>query len=56
MNQRPTSRTQPDALAVTIHDPLADAFRRWGYLQSDLDPMGRIAPFEHPDLADARGA
>ncbi len=56
MNQRPTSRTQPDALAVTSHDPLADAFRRWGYLQADLDPMGRIAPFEHPDLADARAS
>jgi 2-oxoglutarate dehydrogenase E1 component len=34
-------------------DPLAEAFRRWGYLQADLDPMGRLAPLEHPELADA---
>jgi 2-oxoglutarate dehydrogenase E1 component len=27
-----------------------DAFRRWGYLQADLDPLGRLVPQEHPDL------
>lgn len=54
MNQRPTSRTRQDAITVPAHDPLADAYRRWGYLQADLDPMGRIEPFEHPDVADAR--
>ena len=35
------------------HDPLADAFRRWGYLAANLDPLNRIVPFEHPDLAEA---
>jgi 2-oxoglutarate dehydrogenase E1 component len=35
------------------HDPLAAAFRRWGYLQADLDWLGRMKPFEHPDIADA---
>jgi len=34
-------------------DPLAEAFRRWGYLAADLDPLGRLVPFEHPDLRDA---
>ena len=34
-------------------DPLADAFRRWGYLAADLDPLGRLVPYEHPDVRDA---
>ncbi|HKY31498.1 MAG TPA: 2-oxoglutarate dehydrogenase E1 component [Candidatus Polarisedimenticolia bacterium] len=25
-------------------DPVADAFRRWGWLQADLDPLGRLPP------------
>ncbi len=54
MNQRPTSRSQHDTITVPVHDPLADAYRRWGYLQADLDPMGRIEPFEHPDITEAR--
>lgn len=29
---------------------LRDAFRRWGYLQADLDPLGRLQPLEHPEL------
>ncbi len=31
-------------------DRIADAYRRWGYLQADLDPLGRIAPYRHPDI------
>jgi 2-oxoglutarate dehydrogenase E1 component len=27
-----------------------DAFRRWGYLQADLDPLGVIRPQAHPGL------
>jgi 2-oxoglutarate dehydrogenase E1 component len=33
---------------------VADAYRRWGYLQADLDPLARLAPFEHADISDAR--
>ncbi len=54
MNQRPTSRSQHQSIADSVFDPLADAYRRWGYLQADLDPMGRIEPFEHPDISEAR--
>src|SRR5262245_41853040 len=40
----------------TITDiALRDAFRRWGYLQADLDPLGRLAPLPHPDLDAASG-
>src|SRR5580700_3302235 len=27
-----------------------DSFRRWGYLQADLDPLGHFAPLAHPEL------
>jgi len=29
---------------------ILDSFRRWGYLQADLDPVGHFAPLAHPDL------
>src|SRR3989442_998118 len=28
-----------------------DAFRRWGYLAADLDPLGFFRPQSHPELA-----
>jgi 2-oxoglutarate dehydrogenase E1 component len=30
-----------------------DAFRRWGYLQANLDPLGHFAPLPHPELDHA---
>ena len=27
-----------------------DAFRRWGYLQANLDSLGHFAPCPHPEL------
>src|ERR1700686_2225708 len=27
-----------------------DAFRRWGYLEADLDPLGFLRPMPHPEL------
>ena len=30
-----------------------DSFRRWGYLQADLDPTGHFAPLAHPDLENS---
>ena len=37
-------------------DRHADAFRRWGYLQAALDPLGRLAPMAHPELDEQDGA
>ena len=37
-------------------DPVADSFRRWGYLAADLDGLGRLQPFVHPDLEGHDGA
>ncbi len=33
-----------------------DAFRRWGYLQANLDPLGHFAPQAHPELDISGGA
>ena len=27
-----------------------DAFRRWGYLQANLDPLDHFTPLSHPEL------
>src|SRR5690348_12697369 len=33
-------------------DAVFDAFRRWGYLQANLDPLGlHLSPVEMPELA-----
>ncbi|HSL84574.1 MAG TPA: 2-oxoglutarate dehydrogenase E1 component, partial [Thermoanaerobaculia bacterium] len=29
-----------------------EAYRRWGYLQADLDPLGRLQPEGHPELPE----
>ncbi|RPJ44432.1 MAG: 2-oxoglutarate dehydrogenase E1 component, partial [Candidatus Latescibacterota bacterium] len=34
---------------------LRDSFRRWGHLQADLDPLGRLAPLPCAELDEARG-
>ncbi len=35
---------------------VADSFRRWGYLQANLDSLGRLLPMEHRELDQATGA
>jgi 2-oxoglutarate dehydrogenase E1 component len=32
-----------------------DAFRRWGYYEATLDPLGVFAPAKHPDLEELTG-
>src|SRR5438874_4644478 len=32
-----------------------DAFRRWGYLEANLDPLGMLQPLKHPDLDGLSG-
>ena len=41
------------AAPEAARDALADAFRRWGYLQADVDWLGRLELYEHPDITDA---
>src|SRR5712664_4118510 len=32
-----------------------DAFRRWGYLEATLDPLGMFEPLKQPDLQGLTG-
>src|SRR5437762_2521634 len=32
-----------------------DPFRRWGYLEANLDPLGMLLPLKHPDLEGLTG-
>ena len=32
------------------HEAVFDLFRRWGYLEADLDPLGQMPPQPHPEL------
>ncbi len=53
MSKRGPENASRAPVTVPAADPVGDAFRRWGYLLADIDPLGRIAPFEHPDVTDA---
>ncbi len=33
--------------------PVVEAYRRWGYLGANIDPLGRMESVEHPDIIDA---
>src|SRR3954465_7868229 len=32
------------------NEAIWDAFRRWGYLEANLDPLGTLSPLEVPEL------
>lgn len=42
--------TQTVTVEESQQEQVLDAFRRWGYLQADLDPLGRELPFSYPGL------
>src|ERR1700676_3783891 len=61
MFDRMVSLTQKHAEDVTVMPPVVEqksaesehifeGYRRWGYLAADLDPLGFLAPVEHPEL------
>jgi len=43
------SATAPSRLSPE-RDRILEAFRRWGYLEADLDPLGFLKPLKSPDL------
>jgi len=47
--ERPT--TQILTVEKPVDQQVLDAFRRWGYLEAQLDPLDRIRPDRHPALA-----
>ncbi|MCI0350678.1 MAG: 2-oxoglutarate dehydrogenase E1 component, partial [Acidobacteriales bacterium] len=41
----------PEATVVSSErEVVFDAFRRWGYMQANLDPLGFLKPQPHPEL------
>jgi 2-oxoglutarate dehydrogenase E1 component len=70
-NRTTLTEERPAKLAKGIKEPVAgelakagggeererifDAFRRWGYLEANLDPLGLFEPLKHPDLEGLAG-
>lgn len=52
----PRSKANDSAITALMEAPnsererVFDAFRHWGYLEADLDPLGFLQPVPHPDL------
>src|ERR1700741_4085424 len=44
--KRASNGTPPSA----DRERIFDAFRRWGYLEANLDPLGFLEPLKSPDL------
>ncbi len=38
------------AIRTEERQQIFDAFRRWGFLEADLDPLGFLQPRPHPEL------
>src|SRR5712672_1571720 len=56
---KPSKKPAAGAPAKTTvneeRERIFDAFRRWGYLEATLDPLGMFEPLKHPDLDALRG-
>ena len=50
------SKTAPETSTTVLdatngeRERVFDAYRRWGYLEADLDPLGFLRPVPHSDL------
>jgi 2-oxoglutarate dehydrogenase E1 component len=47
---KPSKAATRAAGGATEREKIFDAFRRWGYLQANLDPLGFLQPLKSPDL------
>jgi 2-oxoglutarate dehydrogenase E1 component len=45
----------PHSAGQTERERVFDTFRRWGYLEANLDPLGLFEPLKHPDLEGLTG-
>lgn len=48
-------RMATEVLKDQASEQVADAFRRWGYLEAELDPLGRLTPERYPALSQKGG-
>jgi 2-oxoglutarate dehydrogenase E1 component len=47
-----STKTKSDSSRAQVPNASAifDAFRRWGYFEANLDPLGFLRPLDHPEL------
>jgi len=48
---QPTQARESLEVSSEERERVFDAFRRWGYFEADLDPLGFFRPLLHPELA-----
>src|SRR5260370_11610106 len=48
--KKPAASVLARAAGNEERERVFDAFRRWGYLEATLDPLGLFEPLRHPDL------
>ena len=51
MCERASPEDVPEGAMARENERIFDAFRRWGYLAANLDPLGFFRPPPPPDLA-----
>src|SRR5215470_11869065 len=53
--KQPLAAGSADVAENQERERVFDAFRRWGYLEANLDPLGVFQPLKHPDLEGLAG-
>jgi len=53
--KKPAASSSTNAGGDAERERIFDAFRRWGYLEATLDPLGLFEPLKQPDLAGLAG-
>ena len=53
--KRPATGEPTRAASNEERERIFDVFRRWGYLQANLDPLGLFEPLKYPDLERLAG-
>src|SRR6266403_506515 len=53
--KKPVSGDTAKSAGDGERERIFDAFRRWGYLEATLDPLGLFEPLKHPALEGLRG-
>jgi 2-oxoglutarate dehydrogenase E1 component len=53
--KKPVAGELAKAAGGEERERIFDAFRRWGYLEANLDPLGLFEPLKHPDLEGLTG-
>src|SRR6267143_4003218 len=48
--KKPVARGSAKASGNEERERIFEAFRRWGYLEATLDPLGMLEPLKHPAL------